>query len=197
MKKMSKEALELFRRLDEKKYLVSENIELKEWLVKLGYDSFEIEIQNLIDKIASWYFVKYSNKYLDGIFRGHSKENKNLIPDLSLDLMFQKFNLLETDVFERDKLFTQHLLTLSGYEMIYSKNTNPAFGIARVHFMFYDFNQRFNWNLDTKIYDDIIKKDYSMNNVDNIKLLANLREEQKVKQKYKKKKTGLHRFLHK
>ena len=197
MKKLSKEALELFYRLDDKKYLISKNDKLKEWITNLGYDGFEIEIQNFIDKIASWYFVKYSNKYLDTVLKKGSKEGKCLIPDMSLDLLFQKFTLLETKFFEQNKLFIQYLLMLSGYEMIYSKNSIPAYGMTRVRWMFSDFNEYFGWNLDPAIYNEVINRDYSMDNVDNIVLLATLREEQKIKPKtHKKKKPKLSYLFH-
>lgn len=41
MKKISGEALELFYRLDEKKYLVSTNLEIKRWLDRLQWSYSE------------------------------------------------------------------------------------------------------------------------------------------------------------
>lgn len=203
MNKMSKESLELFYRLDEKKYLVSENEELKIWLEKLECPYQEEDIQNFIDKLSSWYFVKYPDKYLTNDITVSSSETISFTSGMNFKTLFHSFDTVDLELiqFQGDsktdhikELFCQYLFQLIGYEMIYFKNTTPRCGFFRAKLLFRDFNCYFGWKLDTKIYDDIMKKNYSMNNLENLQLLNFLREKQDPNSRKGKKE--LRRFLH-
>lgn len=204
MKGYSQEELELFRGLDEKKYLVSHNPEIGIWLERLNLMSFEENVQNFIDKIASWYFVKYSNRYFDsfGMNGTGSVMQVEPIRGMTVEALFQNFDTAERMLVNGrnfygngiyNEIFCQYLLQLSGYEMIYAENSKPEYGMARVNLMFDDFNKLYGWNLNSKIYDSIFKRDYSMENDENVQLLKSLKEH---KMPEKKKKVGLRRFLH-
>lgn len=197
MKKISGEALELFYRLDEKKYLVSTNLEIKRWLDRLQWSYSEEELQNFIDKIAAWYFVKFPDKYLC---------NRNVsTPTIGMNFnsLYQSLNTFETELmnFEGDEkdekikpMFFQYLLQLAGYKMIYSRDSIPEYGYIRVTNMFLEFNYFFNLDLDTKIYNSIMRRNYSLSRPENRELLRNFREIEKKQEK--KKRRGLSRFLH-
>ena len=201
--KRSKEELELFYRLDEKKYLVSENLELQNWLEKLNCSYQEDDIQNFIDKLASWYFVKYPNKYFKAIISESMMDSYHFNIEMTIESLFQHFNTFELDLFtfeeenkELKELICQYLLQLVGYEMIYSKNSIPEYGLTRIRFMFFDFNHLFHWDLNVENYRYIMERDYSIHNSDNFKLLKKLREKQKKpKNNQKRKKKSLRIFF--
>lgn len=197
-----KEELELFYRLDEKKYLVGNQPTLQEWFQQLDWTYQMEDIQDFIDKLASWYFVKYPDKYIEAVIKNH--DNKTYTPNIgmSLESLFQNFDTLELDLVTFDdknkeikELICQYLLQLVGYKMIYYQHTLPSYGLFRIQFMFSDFNGLFHWNLNTDIYRSIMERDYSLNNPDNLQLLKTLREQNRKNKKRQRKKKGLRRLL--
>lgn len=208
MKKLNKDSLELFYRLDEKKYFVEKNQQLKDLMKKIKISCQEQDIQDFIDKLACWYYVKLPNQ----IFESKQSFENDMLQDLNgtmnLQTLFQNFNTIELDLVnfhqfkglkrEVRELFFQYLLKIAGYAMIYSKNSLPEYGVARTEFMFHEFNIYFDWDLKINMYYDIIDRDYSLNNPANIQLLKTLREKQKnsKKEKNSKKKKKLRWFLH-
>lgn len=205
MKKLEKEELELFYRLDKKKYLVVENQELNNLLIKIPSLQSKEDIQDFIDKLACWYFVKLP----DNVFQSVENINVDILQEsnqaMNLNTLFNNFNtfefyLVNFDNFEEKEkevteLLCQYLLTLAGYKMIYYKNSSPEYGIIRTKFMFQEFNDYFNWDLNINIYNDIINRDYSLDNQLNVLLLQNLRETQ-TKSKKKREKRKSRRFFH-
>lgn len=199
MNKLKREELELFYRLDEKKYLVDKNIELNDFIVNY-FQNYNLEdIQNFIDKLACWYYVKLPDK----IFERKKDINYDLLSEINhymnLTTLFNNLNTFELSLInfkelddkklEYSELLCKQLFMMAGYEMLYYKNSSPEYSIARIKYMFMEFNNYFNWNLDINIYNDILLADYSMNNPHNMELLLKLREEQaKTKSKVKKKK---------
>ena len=210
MTNLKKEELELFRRLDKKCFLVSKNDNLKEWLAKSFSNYPEQDVQSFIDKLACWYWVKFPDQLFDK--KGHSDDNLLKLSNraMSLNALFQNLNGIESEFInfnniskeeiELKELFCQYLLKLAGYKMIYAKNTTPNYGAVRVELMFRDFNQCFHWNLSVDMYQDIMERDYSLDNPLNVMLLHNLRENQKKetnkKGKKKTKKKKSRRFFH-
>ncbi len=197
-----KEELELFYRLDEKKYLVGNQPTLQEWFQQLDWTYQMEDIQDFIDKLASWYFVKYPDKYIEAVIKNH--DNKTYTPNIgmSLESLFQNFDTLELDLVTFDdknkeikELICQYLLQLVGYKMIYYQHTLPSYGLFRIQFMFSDFNSLFHWNLNTDIYRSIMERDYSLDNPDNLQLLKTLREQNRKNKKRQRKKKGLRRLL--
>ena len=50
--------------MDEKKYLVEKNLELKEYFYCL-YDEYQLEnVQEMINQLIAWYSIKYEDQYL-------------------------------------------------------------------------------------------------------------------------------------
>lgn len=202
VKRISGEALELFYRLDRKKYLIDFNLEVKNWLEKLDWSYPDQEIQDFIDKVNAWYFVKFPNRYIQSILIYHKTVTGTSTLGMSLENLFRNFNTIELELFDfkdqhlgvSKEKFCQYLVQLVGYKMIYSKNTNPEFGFIRARFLFFDFNHYFGWNLDTSLYDEVMNRDYSMNIPSNVSMLRKLREVEKKQEK--KKSRGLRRFLH-
>lgn len=191
---MKNEELELFYRLDEKKYVVESNFELQEWLDQLGLLNHQTDIQNFINKLAGWYFVKYPDHFFCTSMQDKSCELSN---QMAIFDLFQRFSLFEKKLFEfgsQNQIeFCQYLFQLAGFEMIYSKKSYPQIGFARAKLMFHEFNACFQWQLDTSIYEEIMNRDYSSNSPDIINLLKEQKERQK---EHKKKKLRLSRFLH-
>ena len=199
MNKLKREELELFYRLDEKKYLVDKNIELNDFIVNY-FQNYNLEdIQNFIDILACWYYVKLPDK----IFESKKDINYDLLSEINhsmnLTTLFNNLNTFELSLInfkelddkklEYSELLCKQLFIMAGYQMLYHKNSSPEYGIARIKYMFMEFNNYFNWNLDINIYNDILLADYSMNNPHNMELLLKLREEQaKSKPKTRKRK---------
>lgn len=78
---------ERFYEQDKKKYDVSKNKELLNWLkdiIKKGYSSFmkEEDLQGFIDNIVNWYELKYPERHLE-LYEGVSYSNFTDIKDIS------------------------------------------------------------------------------------------------------------------
>ena len=201
MKKLNKNELELFYYLDEKKYLRSNNFYIENLLEKLELTSYKSELQNFMNKIVSWYFVKYPDKNIDAILYHHDTKIKPSTDGMNLKVLFQNFDTFENWLLQFDddkgilkKELCQNLFNLIGYKMIYTKSSRPYFGIIRIKFLFWEFNRLFDLKLDAKIYDDIINRDYSLDNPSNVQLLKKLREKNKIKKTKTKKKKLRHFF---
>ena len=199
MNKLKKEELELFYRLDEKKYLVDKNIELNN-IIANYFQTYNLDdIQDFIDKLACWYYVKLPDKILENKKDINYDLLDKINHSMNLNTLFNNLNTFEFCIInskdlddkkcEYSELLCKQLFIMAGYQMLYHKNSSPEYGIARIKYMFMEFNNYFNWNLDINIYNDILLADYSMNNPHNMELLLKLREEQaKTKSKEKKKK---------
>lgn len=208
MKKLNNDSLELFYRLDEKKYFVEKNQQLKDLMKKLKISCKEQDIQDFINKLACWYYVKLPNQIFETKQNLENDMLQGLNGTMNLETLFQNFNTIELELinFSRFKglkrevreLFFQYLLKMAGYEMIYSKKSLPKYGVARAEFMFYEFNRYFDWKLNTNMYDYIIMRDYSLTNPTNVQLLKHLRDKQKKskKEKNSKKKKKLRGLFH-
>lgn len=205
MDSLNKEELELFYRLDRKKYLVDENQELRTWLEKLKISHQAKDIEDFINKLASWYLVKIPDK----LFQSDQELSYDIFKisnsSMTFDNLFNNFTATELNLMnfeslkkpkkEVNELFSQYLLGLAGYKMIYAKNSSPEYGVARAQYMFHEFNEFFDWELNVFMYDDILKRDYSLDNPINIQLLKKLREN-KTKNNLKKRKKKLRWFFH-
>lgn len=201
MKRISGEALELFYRLDEQKYLIHANLEVRNWLEKLKWDYPDQEIQDFVDKVAAWYFVKFPNKYIKSILVYRKKVTGTSTLGMSLENLFHNLNTIELDLlnFYNDdesikEEFLQYLVQLIGYKMIYSRDTIPEFGLIRARFMLFDFNRYFGWNLDISLYDQVMKRNYSLDIPSNMTLFHYFKEIDSKQEK--KKKRSLGRFFH-
>lgn len=200
MNKLKNEELELFHRLDEKQYLVDKNIELNNIIV-CYFPTYDLnDIQNFVDKLACWYYVKLPDRILEKNKNDNYYFLNKTNSSMNLETLFKNLNTFELSLIDfrelndRDlkyaELLCKHLLMMAGYQMLYCKSSSPKYGLARIKYMFIEFNNHFNLNLDINVYNDILSTDYSMNNPLNKELLLKLREEQaKPKTRKKKKKS--------
>lgn len=191
---MQKEELEIFYRLDQKKYLVQYNKTLRRFLKDLEICYPEEDIQAFINKLIAWYNVKYSDKYIDK--ERHEQLDKYdlvLISMMSLEQLQQKLDTLELELFSSERkemiIFRKYLVEMAGCGLIYSRQSNPSYGYYRVQKMFSEWNQYFDWNLNEQIYDIILRRDYSPHDEDVIRLLE--RKKRKEAQTIKKEKPYL------
>lgn len=201
---MKKNELEIFYKLDEKKYLVQKNKTIRDLLKKLHNAYDETDIQSLINKLIAWYWVKYSDGYLNSILQKSEVEgDTTIIEMMTFEQLKQRFGAKEREIFNIEELkdiygdniviFWKYVLEMAGWGLIYDKKSNPRYGYYRTVKMFQEFNACFRWNLTTKVYDSVIEKDYSPDNEQIISLLEEKKKEKERKNKEKKKKKTLFR----
>ena len=180
---MKKEERENFWKLDDKLYIIEKNKNYKLLFKKYVKYNSNKEVQEYIDRLIAWYLVRYSDKDIDVIL---NKGIHNIKYSQIYNMSFLKLKERTSEVINFNKideiLYHQFLVILAGWGLIYSKKTNPEYGLFRVDKMFDDFNKYYNWNLNTNIYKSILEYDYSFDNPDIIDLL-NPRKYSQVKKK--------------
>ena len=169
---MTEEEKRIFWELDDKLYLVEKNKTYKKlFKFYIRYNSNEV-VQQFIDKLIAWYYVKYSDRYINLVM---SENCENILFFLNKDMSFNKLKdrLGCTVKFSHDKedLYYKYLVIMAGWGLIYNKNSNPENGLYRATKMIEEFNSYYGWNLNTSIYESIINMDYSLDNPEIVKLL--------------------------
>ena len=166
---MKEEEIKNFWKLDDKIYLVSKNVTYNDLFRVYQRNNSDLVVQEFINKLISWYFVKFSDKYIALFF----EENFDIyyckqVKTMSFDKLLER---IDDFIYNIDTLYFQYLVTMAGWGLIYSKNTNPKFGFFRVKEMFFEFNSYYNWNLNSNIYKSILEYDYSKSNSDILKFI--------------------------
>jgi len=149
------------------------------------------DIQLCIDKLVAWYNLKYSDEY---IYKDTKESLETLelqfVSMMSFEKMKKNFSTFEYNLFFNTRsdisILNKYLVEMAGCGLIHHKNTNPFYGYYRVQKMFSEFNEQFQWSLAERIYDYILEKSYSPNNIEVMKALK-LQQETQIKQPKKKK----------
>ena len=189
---MKKENLHVFYLFDSKKYLVKHNPILKKSLQSLSCEYSEDDVQKFINKLISWYNVKYSNQFLDALFQENVEEDLTLLNMMSFEALKNSFSVFEDDIFQSSGndakiIFLKHIITMAGWGLIYSKKTTPEYGYYRAKKLLSDFNSYYLWNLSPEsIYLPTLKKDYSPHLEENKKLILEHEKRKNIKKEKKK-----------
>ena len=195
---MTREELEIFYLYDHHDYLVKNNHNLKKIIVTLKSYSNE-DIQQLINKLISWYTVKYSDVFLDSLLNDKINTDKTILEIMNFDSLKRNFSTFEELFFQKsdandDKIILQkNLIVMAGWGMIYHKNSNPEYGFYRACKLLDDFNSEYSWHLSSNIYAPVFERDYSPNLEANKKLLEkHKKKHDKLHKKKKKRKRLFH-----
>ena len=192
---MKKEHLKVFYLLDNYNYLVKENPNLKKILKTLKNDYYDYDVQNFIDKLISWYNVKYSDVFLKSFLNEEINTDTTILNVMNFDVLRKSFGVFENELFGTDTdskekvILQKYLVVMAGWGMIYNKESNPKYGYYRASELFRDFNSFYSWNLTPSIYLPTLKKDYSPSNEENIQLIEKKKRHQRNSHEKKKKKS--------
>ena len=180
---MNEEELNVFYLLDSKQYLVKHNPILKKILDNLTHKYHEKDIQHFINKLISWYTVKYSDNFLDSYLQESTDVDLSILDIMSFDVLMKSFCTFEDDLFDVDTcqnskvVLLKHLVVMAGWGLIYSKNTSLEYGYYRARQLLQDFNSFYSWNLVPEaIYLPTLEKDYSPDNEENQELLEKMKK---------------------
>lgn len=180
--------MKLFYELDEKNYLVKKNVVLKK-ILSILESKYDVEdIQGYIDKLISWYSIKFPNHYLISLLNNDVRIDTDILKIMDFDTLQKNYTAFEREVFENENLsdgmivLQKYLIVAAGWGLIYYENTSPEFGFYRATRLLEDFNSCYGWNLSASIYKPILKKEYSLNNPEIVHVLK-----EKKKQKREKK----------
>ena len=182
--------LKVFRLLDEHLYLVKENPGINKILDTLNGRYSEKDIQRFIDRVVSWYSVKYSDKFLNSLFDDSRDTDVAILQIMNFDTLTKNFNSFEHELFQKSNdnnakvILQKKLIVMVGWGLIYNKNSTPEYGYYRAKQLFKDFNSIYSWKLSPSIYKSIFERDYSPSNEENIRLI----EKKTAKKHHDKKK---------
>ena len=175
---MKKEELKFFYLFDHHFYKVKHNSVLLKILDNLDYCYYEEDIQNFINKLISWYHIKYSDLFLKRYFEGSSLDY-SILDIMDFKTLQRSFGAFEEELFRLSNeqnikiILQKQLIVAAGWGLIYDKKSNPENGYYRAVQLINDFNSYYQWNLSPEsIYGPTLKKDYSPHNEENKTLLA-------------------------
>ena len=169
--------LKVFRLLDEHLYLVKENPGISKILNTLNGRYNDKDIQKFIDRVVSWYTVKYSDNFLKSLFDSNKDTDIAILKIMNFDALTNSFSSFEHELFQKSNgndakvILQKKLIVMIGWGLIYNKNSTPEYGYYRVKQLFKDFNSIYFWKLSPSIYKNVLEKDYSPSNGENIKLI--------------------------
>lgn len=170
--------------MDEKKYLVEKNLELKEYFYCL-YDEYQLEnVQEMINQLIAWYSIKYEDQYLAKIIddvsskeefdiskklEEFSKKNQEIYNAMNFDSLINHYSTFELDLFygkncnsDEMKAFQKEILIAVGWGLIYHKHTSLEYGFCRAKIMMEEFNQQYHLELNPDIYKSVIFRKYTL-----------------------------------
>lgn len=172
---MEKEHLKVFYLLDEYKYKVDKNKNLKKILNTLDSRYSEDDVQAYINKLISWYYVKYSDKLLNTLLKDKNNVDTSIFDIMSFEQLHKSYGAFEEEFFNSSNndivILQKHLVIMAGWGLIYYKRSNPEFGYYRAKRLLDDFNVFYSWNLPSDIYKEVFNRDYSPDNIENKKLI--------------------------
>ena len=199
---IDKNELKLFYELDPEYYLVSKNKKLKKILSTLNSKYSSKDIQNFINKLISWYSVKFSNHYLDKLQKDNGKIDSTLPKSMDLEALKKRYTTFEKELFRKNSLaegkviLQKQLIVAVGWGLIYHKGTTPEYGFYRASKLLQDFNNLFGWNLSPNIYKKVFDFDYSLDNPEVVKILHNkMKQKKEVKEDFSKGKCSIFKKL--
>ena len=190
---MTKEELEVFYLYDEHLYLIKEHPILGDILDTLDIQFTEKNVQDYINKLISWYNIKYSDAFLQSLFDDSTNADTTILKIMSFDRLQKSYGSFEKHLFQREKnsskknILLKYLVVMAGWGLIYCKKSNPQYGYYRARQLLNDFNSEYYWNLSSDIYQKVFDRDYSPNIMDNKKLLEHKRNEKKKRKNHERK----------
>lgn len=177
--------MKVFYLLDECKYQVDKNNNLKKILNTLDSRYSEDDVQAYINKLISWYLVKYSDRLLNALFNNKKGVDTTIFDIMSFEKLHKSYGSFEEELFHSSNddivILQKHLVIMAGWGLIYYKDSNPEYGYYRAKRLLDDFNVFYSWNLPSDIYKEVFNRDYSPDNIENKKLI-----EMKKKKHHKK-----------
>lgn len=173
--------MKLFYELDEKRYFVSKNIISKEILEILKSQYSEEDIQNFVDKLISWYSIKFPNRYLDALFKNDKDIDSSMLEIMTLQSLQNNYTTFEHELFHTQAdgiiILQQYLVISAGWGLLYHENTSPEYGFYRASQLIQDFNYHLGWSLNSNIYKFVLERNYSLNDPEIVYLLSKMKKE--------------------
>lgn len=188
--------------MDEKKYLVEKNLELKEQFYCL-YDEYQLEnVQRMINQLIAWYSIKYEDQYLAKVIDEislkeefdisrklveFSKKNQEIYAAMNFDSLINHYSTFELDLFygkncnsDEMKAFQKEILIAVGWGLIYHKHTSLEYGFCRARIMMEEFNQQYNLELNPDIYKSVIFRKYTLEDEEIQKKIEQINSQKKT-----------------
>lgn len=188
--------------MDEKKYLVEKNLELKEFFYCL-YDEYQLEnVQEMINQLIAWYSIKYEDQYLAKIIddvsskeefdiskklEEFSKKNQEIYTAMNFDSLINHYSTFELDLFygkncnsDEMKAFQKEILIAVGWGLIYHKHTSLEYGFCRTKIMMEEFNQQYHLELNPDIYKSVIFRKYTLEDEEIRKKIEQINSQKKT-----------------
>ena len=188
--------------MDEKKYLVEKNLELKEYFYCL-YDEYQLEnVQEMINQLIAWYSIKYEDQYLAKIIddvsskeefdiskklEEFSKKNQEIYNAMNFDSLINHYSTFELDLFygkncnsDEMKAFQKEILIAVGWGLIYHKHTSLEYGFCRAKIMMEEFRQQYHLELNPDIYKSVIFRKYTLEDEEIRKKIEQINSQKKT-----------------
>ena len=188
--------------MDEKKYLVEKNLELKEYFYCL-YDEYQLEnVQEMINQLIAWYSIKYEDQYLAKIIddvsskeefdiskklEEFSKKNQEIYTAMNFDSLINHYSTFELDLFygkncnsDEMKAFQKEILIAVGWGLIYHKHTSLEYGFCRAKIMMEEFRQQYHLELNPDIYKSVIFRKYTLEDEEIRKKIEQINSQKKT-----------------
>lgn len=188
--------------MDEKKYLVEKNLELKEYFYCL-YDEYQLEnVQEMINQLIAWYSIKYEDQYLAKVIDDVSskeefdisrklvefyKKNKEIYTAMNFDALINHYSTFELDLFygkncnsDEMKAFQKEILIAVGWGLIYHKHTSLEYGFCRARIMMEEFRQQYHLELNPDIYKSVIFRKYTLEDEEIRKKIEQINSQKKT-----------------
>lgn len=188
--------------MDEKKYLVEKNLELKEYFYCL-YDEYQLEnVQDMINQLIAWYSIKYEDQYLAKVIDDVSskeefdisrklvefyKKNKEIYTAMNFDALINHYSTFELDLFygkncnsDEMKAFQKEILIAVGWGLIYHKHTSLEYGFCRARIMMEEFRQQYHLELNPDIYKSVIFRKYTLEDEEIRKKIEQINSQKKT-----------------
>lgn len=188
--------------MDEKKYLVEKNLELKEYFYCL-YDEYQLEnVQEMINQLIAWYSIKYEDQYLAKIIDNvsskeefdiskkleeFSKKNQEIYTAMNFDSLINHYSTFELNLFygkncnsDEMKAFQKEILIAVGWGLIYHKHTSLEYGFCRAKIMMKEFNQQYHLELNPDIYKSVIFRKYTLEDEEIRKKIEQINSQKKT-----------------
>ena len=153
----------------------------KEILEVLKSQYSEEDIQSFVDKLISWYFIKFPNHYLDALFQNKKEIDKSMLEIMTLETLQNHYTTFEQELFHLQDdgidMLQQYLIISAGWGLLYHENTSPEYGFYRASQLLQDFNYLLGWNLSSNIYKVVLEKNYSLEDQEIVHLLSQKKKE--------------------
>lgn len=181
--------MKIFYALDDKKYVVSKNKGLLRDFNELYSNYRDKYMQDFINKLISWYMVKYEDRYLEDILDKSVCEDKTILRVMNFKALENNYSSFERDLFmnsnndEKKIYFSKEVIIAAGWGLIYHEESNPWYGYYRASKLMEDFNKFYGLDLDSSIYDSVLNRRYSL---DDEEIRNELREKEELRRQEKK-----------